>query len=159
MRLPVVEHLRLCFLDLLASSVEPVGEFRLRKLPLAPQVELLQDVVEDLVQRQFDGWSAPPTCEVRQDKFIKLLRGQTRWNPLPVLAFRHFDCQSKRILPARAGFAQTQCSCGLADNFNFQKTRNQLQDSIGSRFQDRLRLRKTAASTGNILIAQRCTVE
>ncbi|WP_293606155.1 hypothetical protein [Polaromonas sp. UBA4122] len=34
---------------------------------------------------------------------------------------------SDRILPARVGFAQTQCSCGLADYFNFRKTRNQLQ--------------------------------
>jgi hypothetical protein len=78
------------------------------------------------VQRQFDGWSAPPTREVRQDKFIKLLRGQTRWNPLPVLAFRHFACQNRRILPDAAGFPRTQCLCALAADSDFRKTRNQL---------------------------------
>jgi hypothetical protein len=36
---------------------------------------------------------------VWQDKFIKLCRAQTRRNPLPVLAFRHFDRQSAWILP------------------------------------------------------------
>ena len=97
-----------------------------QRLPLAPQVELQQDVVEDLVQRQFEGWSAVPTREVGQDKFIKLLDTQTRWNPLPLLAFRHFACQSRRILPDAVGLAQTQCSCGLADNCDFRKTRNQL---------------------------------
>lgn len=103
-----------------------VARLNRQRLPLTPQVELLQDVVEDLVQRQFDGWSAPPTCEVRQDKFIKRLETQTRWNPLPLLAFRHFDCQSKRILPETAGFPRTQCSCALAADSDFQKTRNQL---------------------------------
>ena len=70
----------------------------------------------------------PPTAsrEVWQEKFIKLLKAQIRWNPLPVLALRHFVCQSRRILPDTVSLAQTQCSCGLADNFHFRKTRNQL---------------------------------
>jgi hypothetical protein len=45
---------------------------------------------------------------------------------LPLLALRHFACQSRQILPDAAGLAQTQCSCGLADNHKFRKTRNQL---------------------------------
>ena len=97
-------------------------------LPLTPKLELQQDVVEDLVQRQLDMWPPAPTREVRQDKFIKLLKTQIRWNPLPLFTLRHFDCQSSRILPDAAGLAQTQCSCGLADNSNFRKTRNQSRE-------------------------------
>lgn len=67
--------------------------------------------------------------EVRQDKFISL-NTQTRWNPLPVLALRHFVCQSSRILPDAADLTQTQCSRGLADNSNFRKTRNQLKVQV-----------------------------
>ena len=100
-----------------------------QRLPWTPQVELQQDVVEDLVQRQFDVWTSAPTREVRKDKSIKLLNTQTRWNPLPLLALRHFVCQSRRILPDAAGLSQTQCSCGLADNSNSRKTRNQLSDN------------------------------
>src|SRR5665647_1830557 len=75
-----------------------------QRLPLTPQVELQQDVVEDLVQRQFDVRPPASTREVRQDKFIKLLETQIRWNPLPLLALRHFARQSRRILPEAAGF-------------------------------------------------------
>jgi hypothetical protein len=48
---------------------------------------------------------------------------------LPLLAFRHFDRQSGRILPYVVDIAQTQRSCGLADNSIFKKTRNQLHES------------------------------
>ena len=64
--------------------------------------------------------------QVRQDKCLKLLEAQTRWNPLPLLTLRHFVCQRRWILTDAARVAQTQCSCGLADNPNFRKTRNQL---------------------------------
>ena len=94
--------------------------------PLAPQVELAQDVVEYLIKGQLDVRTSAPAREVRQDKFIKLRKAQTRWNPLPVLALRHFACQSRRILPDPAGLAKTQFSCGLPANSDFQKTRNQL---------------------------------
>jgi len=79
--------------------------FNRQLFPLAPQVEQVQDVVEYLVQGQLDV--RPPTAvrEVWQDKFIKLSKAQTRWNPLPLLAFRHFEPQSRRILPDAAGFA------------------------------------------------------
>jgi hypothetical protein len=36
-----------------------------QRLPLTPQKELQQDVVEDLVQSQFDVWSSAPTREMR----------------------------------------------------------------------------------------------
>jgi hypothetical protein len=97
-----------------------------QRLPLTPQVELQQDVVEDLVQGQLDMRPPAPTREVRQDKFVKLLKTQIRWNRLPMLVLCHFDCQSRRILPDMVGLAQTQCSCGFADNSNFRKIRNQL---------------------------------
>jgi hypothetical protein len=70
-----------------------------QRIALTPQVELQQDVVEYLVQRQFDMRPPAATRKVRQDKFIKLLNTHTRWNPLPVLALCHFVCQSTRILP------------------------------------------------------------
>lgn len=110
------------------SPKRPVGarvvDFRLpicvlfnRQLfPLAPQVEHAQDVVEYLVQGQLDVRPSAAPREVWQDKLIKLCKAQTRWNPLPVLAFRHFDRQSRRIFPEAAGLAQTQSSCGLAVN-------------------------------------------
>src|SRR5665647_1057352 len=97
-----------------------------QRLPLTPQVELQQDVVEDLVQRQFDVRPPASTREVRQDKFIKLLETQIRWNPLPLLALRHFSRQSRRILPEATGFPRTQCLCALAADSDFRKTRNQL---------------------------------
>jgi ATP-dependent Lon protease len=46
-------------------------------------------------------------------------RKELRQVDFPVLAFRHFACQSGRILPDAAGLAQTQCSCGLAANSDF----------------------------------------
>ena len=81
---------------------------------------------KDLVQRQFDVRPPASTREVRQDKFIKLLETQINWNPLPLLALRHFACQSRRILPEAAGFPRTQCLCALAADSDFRKTRNQL---------------------------------
>ena len=106
---------------------QPIGIlFNGQHLPLAPQVELQQNVVENLVQREFNGRAATPTREVGQDKFLKLLNTQIRRNPLPLLAFCHFDRQSSRILPDVVDTAQTQRSCALADNFTFKKTRNQL---------------------------------
>lgn len=100
--------------------------FNGQHFPLAPQVELQQNVVENLVQRQFDMRPSASAREVGQDKFLKLLNTQIRWNPLPLLAFRHLDRQSGRILPYVVDIAQTQRSCGLADNSTFKKTRNQL---------------------------------
>ncbi len=61
-----------------------------QRLPLTPQVELQQDVLEDLVQTQFDVRPTATASKVRQDKFIKVLNTLTRWNPLPLLALRHF---------------------------------------------------------------------
>lgn len=89
-------------------------------------VELQQDVVENLMHRQLDGRSSAPRLEVRQDKYLKLLNTQTRWNPLPMLTLRHFACQSRRILPQMTRFPRTQCSCGLATDSGILKTRNQL---------------------------------
>jgi hypothetical protein len=47
-----------------------------------------------------------------------------------MLAFRHFDCQSRRILPEAAGLPRTQCLCALAADSDFRKTRNQLGMSL-----------------------------
>ncbi len=103
-----------------------------QRLPLASHVELQQDVVENLVHRQLDGWPSAPRLEVRQDKCLKLLNTQTRWNPLPMLALRHFACQSRRILPQLTRFPRPQCSCGLATDSGIRKTRNQLVNNQGA---------------------------
>ena len=44
-----------------------------QRRPLAPYVELQQDVVENFVQRQLHGWPSAATLEVRHDKCLKLL--------------------------------------------------------------------------------------
>jgi hypothetical protein len=87
----------------------------------------VQDVVEDRMQRQFEGRSSVPDRQVRQDKFLELLQRQTRRNLLPLLAFRHFDRQSSWILPELAGLKQIQRRCGFAANSRIRETRNQLK--------------------------------
>ena len=51
--------------------------------PLTPHVERLQDVVEDLVQRQRRRRSASATTQVWQDKFLELRFAQFCRNRLP----------------------------------------------------------------------------
>jgi hypothetical protein len=51
--------------------------------PLTPHIERLQDVIEDLVQRQRRRRSASTTTQVRQDKFLELRFAQFRRNRLP----------------------------------------------------------------------------
>src|SRR5258708_39583671 len=57
--------------------------------PLTSHIERLQDVVEDLVQRQRRWRSASATTQVQQDKFLKLRFTQFRWNRLPAWVTRH----------------------------------------------------------------------
>ena len=53
-------------------------------LPLTPQVERLQDVVEDREQGQFWCRSPAPNRKMGQDKLLELLRTQMCWNTLPL---------------------------------------------------------------------------
>jgi hypothetical protein len=57
--------------------------------PLTPHIERLQDVIEDLVQRQRRRRSASTTTQVRQDKFLELRFAQFRRNRLPAGVTRH----------------------------------------------------------------------
>src|ERR1700738_1497390 len=57
--------------------------------PLTPHIERLQDVVEDLVQRERRRRSASTTTQVRQDKFLELRLAQFRRNRLPAGVIRH----------------------------------------------------------------------
>src|SRR5260370_28391585 len=57
--------------------------------PLTPHIERLQDVVEDLVQRQRRWRSASATAQVWQDKFLRLRFAQLRRNRLPAWVSRH----------------------------------------------------------------------
>ena len=58
-------------------------------LPLTAHVQHLQDVVEDLVQGQRGRRSATAQAQMRQDKFVELLRVQFRGNHLPAWASGH----------------------------------------------------------------------
>src|SRR5260370_6467266 len=69
-----------------------------QRLPLADQIEHLQDVVEDLAQGQFGHRFTVPTREMRQDKFVELRIAQLHWNAVPRLAFGHLDPESIEIL-------------------------------------------------------------
>lgn len=104
-------------------SITPICNWQ--RFPLAPHVELLQVVVGNLVRRQCDRWSSAPTLQMRQDKCLKLLETQNRWNPLPMRALRHFACQSGRILPQATCFTRIQCLCGLPTSC-FNKDHEQL---------------------------------
>src|SRR5258708_20911806 len=57
--------------------------------PLTSHIERLQDVIEDLVQRQRRWRSASATTQVWQDKFLKLRFAQFRRNRLPAWVTRH----------------------------------------------------------------------
>ena len=71
-------------------------------LPLTTYVKQSQNVVENSMQRQFWCRSSEAGQKMGQDKLLELRQGQTRRNPLPVLAFCHFqtpkhlDCQHLR---------------------------------------------------------------
>ena len=63
--------------------------FDRQDLPLAAHVQYLQDIVEDLVQRQRGCRSASATTQVWQDKFSELRFAQFRRNRLPAWVSRH----------------------------------------------------------------------
>lgn len=67
-------------------------------LPLTPQVEQLQNVVEDLVRSKFWSRAAASDGKMRQDKLFELLDAQSGGNRLPLVAFRHFDPRSNWII-------------------------------------------------------------
>ena len=101
MRFPIPEHainpgmvnLRMPLLVLLNRQL----------LPLAAQIQKPQNIVEDRVQRQLRCRATPPGQQVGQDKFLKLLHTQIRWNPLPLLALRHF------LPPKQSDFKRGDC--------------------------------------------------
>ena len=72
--------------DFGAAFVIPVDR---QHLPLTSHIERLQDVVEDLVQRQRGCRSASATTQVWQDKFFELRFAQFRRNRLPAWVTRH----------------------------------------------------------------------
>jgi hypothetical protein len=85
----------------------------------------------------------------------ELRLGQTRRYTLPLLALRHFDCQSGCILPESAGLAQTQRGCGLADGSGSLETRNQLESTVNyvvsKRFVKKQQMRWTQRGTHLLL--------
>src|SRR3954452_23154612 len=67
-------------------------------LPLTPQIEQLQNVVEDLEQTQLRCWSTAAGGKVRQDKLFKQSEPQLRGNRLPTAASSHSDSPENWIL-------------------------------------------------------------
>jgi hypothetical protein len=88
-----------------------------QRLPLAAQIEHLQDVVEDLAQGQFGHRSTVPTREMRQDKFVELRIAQLHWNAVPRLAFGHLDPESIEILADSPHIDKKADLQRLSDNF------------------------------------------
>ena len=85
--LPAPRHpVDTCVVDFGEAFVIP---FDWQHLPLAAHVQYLQDVVEDLVQRQRGCRSASATTQVWQDKFFELRFAQFRRNRLPAWVTRH----------------------------------------------------------------------
>src|ERR1700681_1586016 len=100
-----------------------------QRLPLAAQIEHLQDVVEDLTQGQFGHRSTVPTREMRQDKFVELRIAQLHWNAVPWLAFGHLDPESIEILADSPHIDKRQTCKGFQTNSRAGKTCNQLIDN------------------------------
>jgi hypothetical protein len=85
--LPAPHHpVDTCVVDFGEAFVIP---FDRQHLPLAAHVQYLQDVVENLAQRQRRRRSTSAATQVRQDKFLKLRCGQFRRNRLPAWVTRH----------------------------------------------------------------------
>jgi len=59
--------------------------------PLTTRVKQSQDVVEYCMQWQRWRRAFAAGDKMGQDKFLKLRQRQSHRNPLPALAFRHFD--------------------------------------------------------------------
>jgi hypothetical protein len=67
--------------------------FNRQFFPLTPEIEHLQDIVEDRMHGEFGRWASAWGGKMGQDKLLELLKTQFRWNRLPLLAFRHFAPQ------------------------------------------------------------------
>ena len=75
-------------------------------LPLTADMKQFQNVVEDRIQRQFGQRTTTANHKMWADKFLKRFFAQIRWNPLPLLALRHFEAQSNWILIDSASNAE-----------------------------------------------------
>jgi hypothetical protein len=82
---------------------------------------------QDRASHTFARSPSAPVRQVRQDKLVESLNAQTRRYPLQLLAFRHVDRQSDRILHGSSGSAQTQRGRSLAADLSDPETRNHLQ--------------------------------
>src|SRR3954469_2885376 len=83
-------------------------------LPLTPQIEQLQNVVEDLEQTQLRGRTAAADGQVRQDKLLEQCETQLRGNRLPATASSHSSPPENRILPDPGTAAENPASRRLS---------------------------------------------
>src|SRR3954454_2962257 len=73
--------------------------FNRQLLPLATQIQQLQNVVEDLEQTELRCWTAAADGEMRQDKLLEQRETQSRGNPLSTAASSHSDTPENWMLP------------------------------------------------------------
>ena len=118
-RLPVAEHPVKARVMNFRATVQSCCDRQF--FPLDARVQQPQDIVEDCVQIQFGSRAAAPDDQMRQDKLGELREGQMRRNPLPVLALRHLDRQSARILAQFATSAANARRMRAPDKFHDEK--------------------------------------
>jgi hypothetical protein len=101
-------------------------------LPLATHVQQPQEVVEDRMQRQFRRRTAAPHDQMGQDKLGELREAQMGGNPLPLLAFRHIDRQSDRILAQFMTRATIADRLRVPDKFSAKKNPQSVAGNNGT---------------------------
>src|ERR1700712_660092 len=74
-------------------------------LPLTPQIQDFQNVVEDLIKAQLRRRTAATDREMRQGKLLELRERQLRWDRLPALRLRHSSAPKNWPLPDSVALA------------------------------------------------------
>jgi hypothetical protein len=83
-------------------------------LPLATQIQQLQDVVEELEQTELRCRTAAADGQVRQDKLLEQRETQLRGNPLPTAASSHSDTPENWMLPRSGAETENPTPQGLS---------------------------------------------
>src|SRR3954452_13738451 len=86
-------------------------------LPLTPQIQQFQNVVEDLEQTRLRCWSTAAGRKVRQDKLFKHPEIQLCGNRLPTTASSHSSPPENWILPDPGTAAENPASRRLPGKF------------------------------------------
>jgi hypothetical protein len=87
-------------------------------LPLATQIEELQNIVEDLQQTQLRRRPTPADGKMRQDKLLKQCETQLRGNCLSMAASSHSDAPQNWFLPDAVAAAENLALQRLSGRFD-----------------------------------------